>query len=67
MNEREREEEKIMTLIVATMFATQPVYNNAWAAHALRSDQLNTSNIYTNVTGLEVTIQMQLRQIAAGR
>jgi hypothetical protein len=29
----------IMPLIVATTFATQPVYNDARAAHALRSDQ----------------------------
>ena len=28
-----------MPLIVAITFATQPVYNDPWAAHALRSDQ----------------------------
>jgi hypothetical protein len=36
---KEIKKEKIMLLIVATTFATQPVYNAAWAAHALRSDQ----------------------------
>jgi hypothetical protein len=34
-----KKEEKIMSLIVATTFATQPVYNVARAAHTLRSDQ----------------------------
>ena len=33
------EREKITVLIEATSFATQPVCNVIWAAHALRSDQ----------------------------
>ena len=36
--------EKIMLLIVATMFATQPIYNATQAAHALRSDQQITNS-----------------------
>ena len=36
---RKKKKERIMPLIVATTFATQPVYNAARAAHALRLDQ----------------------------
>ena len=36
---RKKKEEKKTTNLVATSFATQPVYNAARAAHALRSDQ----------------------------
>jgi hypothetical protein len=35
---KKREEKKTMNL-VATSFATQPVCNAIWVAHALRSDQ----------------------------
>ena len=36
---REKRKEKKTTNLVATLFAMQPAYNAAWAAHALRSDQ----------------------------
>jgi hypothetical protein len=39
--ERGKKEEKKKKKLVATTFATQSVFNAAWAAHALRSDQYN--------------------------
>jgi hypothetical protein len=43
---------------VATLFATQPVYNAARAAHALRSDQQEL--LFIHITDLYYIIQCHL-------
>jgi hypothetical protein len=48
VEEEDKEEKKRMNL-VATSVATQPVYNGARAAHALRSDQKSISSVIVNI------------------
>ena len=58
--------------LVATLIATQPVYNAAQAVHALRSDQyivhqiiiiqLNGNDVYSYILTYQNTMEANLQQ-----
>ena len=54
--EEEEEEEKKTTNLVATLFATQPVYNTARAAHALRSVQYLNQTKHLQIISMTANI-----------
>ena len=56
--ERKKEEKK-MPLVVATTFATQPVYNDARAAHGLRSDP---NHVYSSKGTDQLRLKTKINQ-----